>query len=178
MSDVNGTVVGIQGRAVDSATPNNGDVLTWDSGNSEWTPVAPPQPLQPWVGSVDTQRQVIQRIPFTCRTTGPGWTSTGVQYTLPTDSGIVMFANFVNRAVVAKGTSCQAWQLTVANNGGTLTTPNQTGLAGSSVSGSSPGNPDVQLTTSGTTVTLEVAMPTAGAGVNVDWQGYVDLMVI
>lgn len=34
-------VIGLQGRGVDSASPTNGDVLTWDSGSSKWKPDTP-----------------------------------------------------------------------------------------------------------------------------------------
>lgn len=177
MSDVNGTVVGLQGRDVDSAAPSDGDVLTWDNGASKWTPQAPPAPLEPWVGTSDTQRKIIQRIPFVVRTTGPGWVQTAVQYTLPTDSALVMWVHAASRAIVNKGVGCQIHQLCVANNAGTLTTPGGSGTGGSS-SGSFPGNLWVQLTTSGTTATLEVAHPTVGAGVVLDCQGFVDLMLL
>jgi hypothetical protein len=36
------TVTGLQGRILDSAAPNSGDVVTWDSSNSKWKPAAPP----------------------------------------------------------------------------------------------------------------------------------------
>lgn len=34
------TVVGLQGRAVGSGTPSNGNVLAWSSGSSQWQPTA------------------------------------------------------------------------------------------------------------------------------------------
>jgi hypothetical protein len=41
-SDVSGTVTAIQGKDVSSTAPSDGDVLTWDNGNSHWAPAAPP----------------------------------------------------------------------------------------------------------------------------------------
>jgi hypothetical protein len=35
------TVVGLQGNAVNSATPSNGNVLTWSASSSQWSPQAP-----------------------------------------------------------------------------------------------------------------------------------------
>ncbi len=34
-------VVGLQGRAIDSSAPSDGDVLTWTSTGNKWSPVAP-----------------------------------------------------------------------------------------------------------------------------------------
>lgn len=175
MSDINGTVVKIQGNNVSSSAPSDGDVLTWDNSASEWKPSAP-KTLEPWVGSVNSQQQVIKRIPFTCQTTGTAWVSTGVSFTVPTDSALVLWAHVVSRSVANKGVICQVFQLCIANNSGTLTTQDKDNLATSSVSGTSVGNPDVQLSISGTTVTLEVAHPGAGGGAVADWQGFVDLL--
>jgi hypothetical protein len=180
MSDVNGTVVGLQGRDLSSAAPSAGDVLTWDAGNSEWVPQTPPQPLQPWVGSVNTQSQVIQRVPWTCRTTGTAPSSTGVSVTLPTDKAVQLVVSGVFRhpSSVAGCVSTMT-QLIVANNGGTLTTPSSTNFSASaSGSMSATGNPTYQLSVSGTTVTLEVGFFTAGGGTVVDGQGFVDVVLI
>lgn len=38
MTDINGTVVGLQGREVDDAAPSDGNVLTWNEGESKWQP--------------------------------------------------------------------------------------------------------------------------------------------
>ena len=35
------TVVGLQGNAVSSATPGNGQVLTWSNTNNSWAPATP-----------------------------------------------------------------------------------------------------------------------------------------
>lgn len=45
-TDLGGTallpnVIGLQGRAVDSAAPSDGNVLTWSASGSKWSPVAP-----------------------------------------------------------------------------------------------------------------------------------------
>lgn len=34
-------VVGLQGRAIDSASPSDGYVLTWNNSSSKWEPAAP-----------------------------------------------------------------------------------------------------------------------------------------
>ena len=41
MSDINGTVIGLQGRSVSSAAPSNSDILTWNGASSLWMPAAP-----------------------------------------------------------------------------------------------------------------------------------------
>lgn len=177
MSDIDGLVVAIQGRDVATTAPADGDVLTWDAGGSEWKPSAP-SGLQPWVGTVNTQRQVIQRIPFTCRTTGTAWSSTGVQYTLPTDSGVSMFVSLIARSISQKGVAGLSFVAVAANNSGSISSPGVNPVSGGAVSGTSAGNPLLQLTVSGTTVTLEASVPIAGSGVDVDWQGFVDLIGI
>jgi hypothetical protein len=183
MSDVNGTVVAIQGRDVDSAAPNDGDTFRWNASTSKWEPVAPPQPLEPWVGSVDTQSQIIKRIPWTCRAevSSSVWYSTGVSVTVPTDKAVGMFIYGVFRkASSVAGVNATAAVLSIANNGGTLTTPpSETGM-GSNVSGTpAPANPAFRLVTSGTVVTLEISFfnPGAPPGIFVDCQGYVDLII-
>lgn len=35
------SVVGIQGRNIDSSAPNDGDVMTWSASGSKWSPLAP-----------------------------------------------------------------------------------------------------------------------------------------
>ncbi len=35
------TVVGLQGRAVDSSAPSDGNILTWSASGSKWSPAAP-----------------------------------------------------------------------------------------------------------------------------------------
>lgn len=37
-SDVNGTVVAIQGEPISNASPSNGNVLTWDNADGYWVP--------------------------------------------------------------------------------------------------------------------------------------------
>jgi hypothetical protein len=43
MTDINGTVTGIQGIPVSSETPEDGYVLTYDSSNNDWEPKSIPQ---------------------------------------------------------------------------------------------------------------------------------------
>lgn len=38
MTDINGTVVGIQGREVDDTAPSDGYALIWDEGDTKWKP--------------------------------------------------------------------------------------------------------------------------------------------
>jgi hypothetical protein len=180
MSDVNGTVTGIQGVPVNSAAPNDKDALLFDANTGEWVPGAPPQPLEPWVGSVNTQAQVIQRIPWTCRTTGSASASTGVTVTVPTDKAASFNVTCVVRfpSTVA-GARTLTFLAVVANNGGTLTSPTVTTVDSAS-SGSLPssGSTSCQISVSGTDATLEIAHFGSGGGVVVECQGYVDLMVI
>lgn len=44
MTDINGTVVGIQGNPVDPESPTDGYVLTWDGDDGYWVPRPVPQP--------------------------------------------------------------------------------------------------------------------------------------
>lgn len=181
MTDINGTVVGIQGRDVDSAAPNDGDVYRWDAGTSKWVPVAPPQPLEPWVGTVNTQAQVIKRIPWTCRITSTTPVSTGVSVTIPTDKAVGMSIQWAYRlASSPAGVVLKQSFLSIANNGGTLTAVPDVTNSATNTSGSlsSTNGGTVILTTSGTTVTLEVVFSSAVGNPTVDCQGFVDLILV
>lgn len=124
MSDVDGTVTGIQGVPVNAAAPNDKEALLFDANTGEWTPGAPPQPLEPWVGSVNTQTQVVQRIPWTCSTTGTTPVSTGVSYTLPTDTGLVLVVCAIMRLRTSPlGVFSSMHHMVISNVGGTLVTP-------------------------------------------------------
>jgi hypothetical protein len=101
-----------------------------------------------------------------------------VVVTLPTDSSLALFihGNFRLPSSVA-GTLTQGSALTVANAGGTLTSlPSVTNFV-ASVSSAFPSNVTFQLSSSGTTVTLELAFYTASPGVDIDCQGFVDLIL-
>jgi hypothetical protein len=183
MSDVNGTVVAIQGRDVDSAAPNDGDTFRWNASTSKWEPVAPPQPLEPWVGTPNTQAQIIKRIPWMCSlvmATGPViWYPTGVTLTVPTDRAVAFFIYSVSRrqSSPVSGAVANAFLLSIANNGGTLTSTTSPATAmGSDITGTFLANPWFRLATSGTTATLEIAFANA-SGLAVDAQGYVDLII-
>ncbi len=47
------TVVGLRGRVVDSATPSNGDVLTWNTSASKWQAVQPAAGGSGLTGDID-----------------------------------------------------------------------------------------------------------------------------
>src|SRR5258708_4328995 len=46
-TDINGTVIAIQGTAVDTTAPTDGQVLEYNSGTSKWTPTTLPTALPP-----------------------------------------------------------------------------------------------------------------------------------
>jgi hypothetical protein len=182
MSDVDGTVVAIQGRDVDTAAPNDGDVYRWDATNSKWIPAATPSPLEPWVGSVNTQAQVIKRIPWTCRTVGATPSSTGVAVTLPTDKAVTFLVHHIHRhATSVAGMEGQLAMLAALNNGGTVTvgSANQAvaSVVGTFAGSVDAGIPTMYLDVSGTTVTLYAVCYTADGASTMEFQGYVDLMV-
>lgn len=56
-TDVEGNVVAIQGRAIDTGAPSDGHVLTWDGPNEMWTPKVPAPLSNPFTalteGTVD-----------------------------------------------------------------------------------------------------------------------------
>jgi hypothetical protein len=181
MSDVNGTVVAIQGVPVSTTSPNDGENLTFNATAGEWQPKAPPPPaLQPWTGSVNTQQQIIQRIPWTCRTNGTTSSSTGVSVTLPTDTAASFSVNLIYRLPTSSGAVAQHVVLSVANNSGTMTSPGGGGGYATAITGTVPqtNGATFELDVSGTTATLKVTFYSAQPGVDVDLQGYVDLMVI
>jgi hypothetical protein len=169
----------LQSRTVASDAPADGDVLTWEGASSSWKPVALPQPLGAWVGSVNTQSKVLQRVPWTCSTTGPTAVSTGVAIELPSNTALFVSSYGVFRDPTSvQGVFVQESLLTVANNGGVLTTPQYTNVSSCFSGDFSAGNPAFRLSVGGTTATLQVAFYTAEALVEVDCQGYVDLMLI
>lgn len=182
MSDLSTvTVIGLQGRDVSSAAPSDGDLLAWDATTSEWKPVNPPEPaLQSWVGSVNTQAQVIQRIPFTYRLVGTGSTvfASTVSFTPPSNSVSAVFFY-----VSARPASSPAWctsraeMITVLNNGGTITiqASNTSVMAAANI-GSLPASISYDLSNSSGVVTLR-AFSGLPNGVTVDGQGYVDLII-
>lgn len=55
-SPVNQTVIGLRTRSLDTATPGNGQVLTWVASTSKWTPALYPSPM--W-GGVFTYATVV-----------------------------------------------------------------------------------------------------------------------
>lgn len=179
MSDVNGNVTGIQGIPVNSAAPNDKDALLFDGGTGEWVPGAPPQPLEPWVGTVNTQAQVIQRIPWTCRTTGTTGQSL-VAVVLATDTALSMTVSSVFRHVTVVGSLMNTTILTTSNAGGTLTAASASSIYGAVSGAFAPytNGPTFELDLSGTTATLKVTFYSAQPGTVVECQGYVDLMVI
>jgi len=181
MSDLNGTVVGIQGRDVDSAAPNDGDVYRWDAGASKWVPVAPPQPLEPWTGTVHSQKQVIKRIPWVASTVGGTLVSTGVSYTLPTDSGLIMIVyGAIRYRNSPQGVAGSVQYIVATNVGGTVLTPTVNVTGGFAANnGSVVDGLVLSLAVSGTTVTLKASGGSFDmSGLDLDMQGYVDLMVI
>src|SRR5258708_32382513 len=46
-TEINGTVIAIQGTAVDTTAPTDGQVLEYNSGTSKWTPTTLPTALPP-----------------------------------------------------------------------------------------------------------------------------------
>ena len=178
MSDLNGTVVGIQGRDVDSAAPNDGDVYRWDAGTSKWVPVAPPQPLEPWVGTPNTQQQVIQRIPWVVSTTG-STPATFLTVSLPTsDTALYLVVYCIVRFPSSiSGTRFSQVSVLAYNSGGTVTASGTVLNLGATLGTmSGGGTPTILVSVSGTDVILQAEE--FGGSVQVDWQGYVDLMVI
>lgn len=134
-----------------------------------------------WVGSVNTQRQVVKRIPFTCRLTDNNASSTSVSYTLPTDSTLSLHIRFVMRNVTNNANKNSAHVgsavVVVSNNNGTMTTYGTQNDA-SALTGTFPANPNWTITTSGTTATLNCTFYSAATGTTVDVQGFVELMVV
>lgn len=176
MSDINGLVEGIQGVPVSNAMPNVGDTLVFDG--AQWVPGTPPGGLEPWVGSVDTQAQIIRRIPFTCRVLGTTPVSTGVSFTLPTDTAMTMNVQVTARVVSATNKNSVfmgTWFGLAKNDGGTIGVTAVT-VASQQLSAWPSGLPFPGLAISGTTVTLEAALTSGSA--TVDLQGFVDLMSV
>jgi hypothetical protein len=180
MSDVDGTVVALQGNAVSNTAPNDHEVLTWDATAGEWQPKVV-QSMEPWVGSNGggSQRQIIQRIPWTCTSTGTAIVSTGVSYTLPTDSGLVGTLHIASRWTGYEGIRSTVSEIVVSNWSGTLktgvSTPFQAALGNAP---NVPYVPDVSVSISGTTATVMIGHSGAGPGDVMEMQGYVDLMLI
>lgn len=182
MSDVDGTVVAIQGRDVSDAAPADKDVMTWDQSTGEWGPAAAPQPMEPWVGAVNTQQKVIKRIPFTCRVNGDSLTGVYVpivSVTLPTSTGAIFRVHFVGRVVNgpwAGGVATRNVQFAGRNVGGTISLSDVEPTYSTSPGVGSAYNPVVSPDISGTTVVVRLFGSTDEN--DLDVQGYVDLMVV
>lgn len=184
MSDVNGTVVALQGNPVSNAAPNDQEVLTWDATAGEWQPKAAPQPLEPWVGTPNTQRQLIlKRIPFVVSVTrtgaGADWVSTGVSYNLPTGASLAVLLHHITvNTTNFQGSTQGSASGGVTNIGGTLTTPHDiTNFAGTATGSLAPGG-SYRFDVSGSVATVEIGIGNGAPGDVIDVQGYADLMVL
>lgn len=182
MSDLSTvTVIGLQGRDVSSAAPSDGDLLVWNAGASEWQPTAPPAPaMEPLVGTPNTQSLTFQRIPFALTLTGTSSAATGISVNLGTGRALSVSSHLVYRKASSTNMARNVVGLALAvNDSGSVSLQSNSwqdsfaGAGAASVTGS------VYLANSGSTVTVNVNCNVAGgASTVVDFQGYVDLMII
>ncbi len=183
MSDVNGTVVAIQGNAVSNAAPSDQEVLTWDTTAGEWQPKAASIPMEPWVGTPNTQRQLIlKRVPFVVSVTrtgaGSDWVSTGVSYNLPSGATLSIQGRAISRNTTSfLGAGQTSFSGGIANIGGTMTTPHDINNFAGSQTGFGNGA-GYQFDVSGSVVTIQVGFSSGTPGEVFDVQGYVDFMVM
>jgi hypothetical protein len=180
MSDVDGTVVGLQGNPVSATAPNDEEVLTWVASAGEWQPKEV-QVMEPWVGTPNTQRQLIlKRVPFVVSVTltgaGSTWVSTGVTYSLPTGASLTALINNINRNTTNfLGATHSSAMGGASNISGTIST-NVSSLGGVS-SGTGTGSL-YRWDVSGSDVTLEIGFSSGAPGDVIDIQGHVDMMVM
>jgi hypothetical protein len=181
MSDVDGTVVALQGNAVSNTAPNDQEVLTWDATAGEWQPKVV-QAMEPWIGTPNTQRQLIlKRVPFVVsltRTSSPSdYTSTGISYDLPSEAVLSLQVHSISKnTVTVTGAGIASCNGVIANIGGTLTSPHD--ITGSGKFTGTGNGVAYELDISGTVATLMVGVSSGYVGDVFDVQGYVDMMVM
>ncbi len=142
------TVDKIKNRVVHDTSPNDGDVLTWDTGSSYWKYAAPPSASTTWANDLVGSTNTNQYVATISGNAGAGGTValniTTLQYALGQTTPKINQADQTAASTTGQNLTIQAQNSTGAtSNGGDLIVTSGTGT-------NSPGMGSVRLQAGGT----------------------------